>query len=125
MGKLDFWKDSLSKIYNREKPQNEPLTVSLLQAVNNNPLTYGYFTRMINVRGQEIRNRSISTMAEMRRMADDSKGTMIALVLELLRIEITNESMQRVVDYLGQAVLLSHSDWYLRVHSQSALFVTQ
>lgn len=43
-------------------------------------------------------------MAEMRKMGDDSKGTTIALLLELLRIEITNEHMKNVIDYLGQAV---------------------
>jgi hypothetical protein len=43
-------------------------------------------------------------MGEMRRMADDSKSTLIALTLELLRIEINNEHMQEAVGYLGQAV---------------------
>ena len=40
----------------------------------------------------------------MRRMADDSKSTLIALTLELLRIEINNEHMREAVGYLGQAV---------------------
>ena len=40
----------------------------------------------------------------MRKMADDSKGTLLALTLELLRIDITNEHIRQVIDYLGQAV---------------------
>lgn len=104
MGKLDFWKKCLFQIYNREKPQPEPLSICLHNAINNNPLTYGYFTRMISVRAHEINNRSLSSIAEMRKMSDDSKGTIIALLLELLRIEITNEHMKSVIDYLGQAV---------------------
>jgi hypothetical protein len=44
-------------------------------------------------------------MEEMRKMADDSKSTMIALILELMRIEIANDHMRDVVSYLGQAVL--------------------
>jgi hypothetical protein len=59
---------------------------------------------MVNVRAHEIRNRSLSTVAEMRRMGDDSKGTIIALLLELLRIELNNPHIKAVVDYLGQAV---------------------
>ena len=44
-------------------------------------------------------------------MADDSKGTLLALTLELLRIDITNEHIRQVIDYLGQAVarILSRS----------------
>ena len=70
-------------------------------------MTYGYFTRMISVRAHEISNRSLSTMSEMRKMADDSKGTIISLLLELLRIDITNEHIKIVIDYLGQAVRIS------------------
>jgi hypothetical protein len=43
-------------------------------------------------------------MGEMRRMADDSKSTLIALTLELMRLEVTNEHMKEVISYLGQAV---------------------
>ena len=43
-------------------------------------------------------------MTEMRKMADDSKGTQLALLLELLRIDITNEHIKKVVDHLGEAV---------------------
>jgi hypothetical protein len=67
-------------------------------------LTYGYFSRMISVRAHEISNRSLSTMSEMRKMADDSKGTLLSLQLELLRVDIGNEHMKQVIDYLGQAV---------------------
>lgn len=59
---------------------------------------------MIAVRGTEVSSRSIATMGDMRRMADDSKSTLIALTLELLRVEVANEHMQQVVGYLGQAV---------------------
>lgn len=59
---------------------------------------------MIGVRSQEIGNRSIATMGDMRRMADDSKSTIIALTLELMRIEISNDHMRNVISYLGQAV---------------------
>lgn len=86
MGKLDFWKKCLYEIYNRQKPQPEPLSICLHHAINTNPLTYGYFTRMIAVRSHEITNRSLATMTEMRKMGDDSKGTIISLLLELLRI---------------------------------------
>lgn len=41
----------------------------------------------------------------MRRMADDSKSTIIALTLELMRIEINNDHMRNVISYLGQAVI--------------------
>ena len=64
---------------------------------------------MIAVRSHEISNRTISTMSEMRKMADDSKGTLLALTLELLRIDITNEHIRQVVDYLGQAVRIERS----------------
>ena len=43
-------------------------------------------------------------MGEMRRMADDSKSTLLALTLELLRIEINNDHMREAIGYLGQAV---------------------
>lgn len=56
-------------------------------------------------------------------MADDSKGTQLALLLELLRIDITNEHMKLVVDHLGEAVLLFLVlDWHLRVFKKSSLF---
>lgn len=45
-------------------------------------------------------------MAEMKKMADDSKGAVMALLLELLRIDITNEHIKSVLDFLGQAVYL-------------------
>jgi hypothetical protein len=61
---------------------------------------------MIKVRATEITNRSISSMADMRKMADDSKSTLLALNLELLRIEITDSHMQEAISYLGQAVKL-------------------
>ena len=35
-----------------------------------------------------------------------SKSTLIALTLELMRIEITNEHMKQVIAYLGQAVFI-------------------
>ena len=43
---------------------------------------------MIQVRMQECRSRTIDSMKDMRKMADDSKSTLIALLLELLRVEI-------------------------------------
>lgn len=43
-------------------------------------------------------------MTQMRQMADDSKATLIALSLELLRIEIDNPHIRDVVSYLGQAI---------------------
>lgn len=54
--------------------------------MHNHPLTSGYFQRMIAVRGQEVSSRSVPTMGDLRRMADDSKSTLLALSLELLRI---------------------------------------
>lgn len=48
-------------------------------------------------------------------MADDSKSTLIALSLELLRIEISNDHMRDTIGYLGQAVPLP----LLRSASQS------
>lgn len=105
MGKLNFWKESLHKIYSGEKPQPEPISICLHHAIHSHPLTNGYFQRMIGVRSQEIGNRSIATMGDMRRMADDSKSTIIALTLELMRIEINNDHMRNVISYLGQAVI--------------------
>ena len=78
------------QVYNRERPQPEPLSICLHQAINNNPLTYGYFSRMIGVRAQEISQRSVETMAEMRQMADNSKGALLALTLEILRVDTGN-----------------------------------
>jgi len=45
-------------------------------------------------------------------MADDSKSTLIALTLELMRIEITNDHMKQVIAYLGQAV---YQSFYFRL----------
>ena len=45
----------------------------------------------------------------MRKMADDSKGALLSLTLELLRIDITNEHIRQVIDYLGQAVMIERS----------------
>jgi hypothetical protein len=78
--------------------------VCLHNAIHSHPLTNGYFQRMIAVRGQEINNRSISSMGDMRRMADDAKSTLLALTLELLRIEVDNQNMRDALGYLGQAV---------------------
>jgi hypothetical protein len=107
LGKLDFWKQSLHNIYQGEKPQPEPISICLHNAIRTNPLTQGYFSQMIKVRATEITNRSISSMADMRKMADDSKSTLLALNLELLRIEITDSHMQEAISYLGQAVKLN------------------
>ena len=46
----------------------------------------------------------MDTMGQMRQMADDSKSTLLALLLELLRIEIENEHVRDVISYLGQAI---------------------
>jgi hypothetical protein len=81
---------------------------------------------MVDVRSREVSNRSISTMGDMRKMADDSKGTLIALTLELMRIEITNEHMRSVIDYLGQAVNKRiNVDRYLLVLEAGALLPAQ
>jgi phytoene/squalene synthetase len=93
-GKINFWREAVHRIYSGQKPQPEPLCVALHHAVHNNPLTNGYFQRMISVRGTEIGTRSIASIGEMRRMADDSKSTLLALTLELLRIEVANDHMR-------------------------------
>lgn len=51
-GKLNFWREAIHRIYSGEKPQGEPLCISLHHAVHSHPLTNGYFQRMIAVRGQ-------------------------------------------------------------------------
>jgi len=81
IGKLDFWKQVVHQVYSGKKPQPEPLSICLQDAVLNNPLTMGYFTRLMNVRAQEINKRTMSSMTEMRQMADDSKSTLLALTL--------------------------------------------
>jgi|JI9StandDraft_1071089.scaffolds.fasta_scaffold807690_2 hypothetical protein len=63
-------------------------------------------------------------MTEMRKMADDSKGTQLALLLELLRIDITNEHIKKVVDHLGEAVpFLLMLDRDMRVLETCSLFL--
>lgn len=104
LGKLNFWTESIHQIYSGKKPQPQPISIALHHAIHNNPLTNGYFHRMIKVRGKQVSNRSISSISEMRIMADDSKGTILALTLELLRIQITNDHMREAISYLGQAV---------------------
>lgn len=56
-------------------------------------------------------------------MSEHSKSTMIALNLELLRVEINNKYMEQVIGQLGRAVsYFIFLDWDLLVFEESAVW---
>lgn len=56
-------------------------------------------------------------------MAEHSKSTLLALNLELLRVEVTNRHMEQVIGELGRAVIsYLNLDRYLLVFEKGTLW---
>lgn len=81
LGKLEFWRTTINKIYSLEKPNAEPISICLDHACRNNPLTKGYFDRIINAKAEELSTRTIETMEQLLRLSRNSYSTLIALNL--------------------------------------------
>jgi hypothetical protein len=89
MGKIEFWRGILHRVYNRENPSPEPISISLNWVCNNHPVTNVYFDRLIDARVFEVNNKEIDSMDQLFRLAESVKSSQILLTLELLRIPIT------------------------------------
>lgn len=103
MGKIEFWKGILNRIYRKENPSLEPISISLNWACNNHPLTNIYFERIIDARAFEVNNKEIATMDQLFKVCEGVKTSLILLTLELLRIPITNDIVEVAVE-AGRAI---------------------
>ena len=121
---MEFWRGTIEKIYKKEQVNKEPISIVLAETCRNNTLTKGYFLRLIDARTEEIVNRQIENMDMMLQMAEHSKSTLLALNLELLRIEIANPHMEQLIGQLGRAVtFFIIIDWDSRVLEESAIWL--
>lgn len=102
-GKVEFWRDTINRIYAGEEPSPEPISISLTHACSAHPLTKLYLSRMAEARLYEVYHREVRTMEELMRLAEKTRGSTIMLTLELLRVELTREVEELAME-AGRAV---------------------
>jgi NADH dehydrogenase [ubiquinone] 1 alpha subcomplex assembly factor 6 len=53
LGKLDFWQDSIDRIF-EHKPAREPVSIAVYECCKNNPIPKHLLNKLINVRRMEV-----------------------------------------------------------------------
>lgn len=102
--KLDFWSQTLEDVYG-DKKLAEPLSISLQHTVKNNPIPKQLLEMM-------IANRRMTTefgdMSDMARYAEKNRGTFLATILCLLRMDFRDSpELLKCIELCGRSIGLA------------------
>lgn len=99
--RLQFWEDSLTKLFDKNKPQvpEHPVVKELSLVINKTKLTKRNFDRLINAR--KIQNLNFISTKQMENYSEESVSSVFYLLLEVLNIR--NVNADHAASHLGKA----------------------
>ncbi|KAI8979039.1 isoprenoid synthase domain-containing protein [Pilobolus umbonatus] len=97
--RLEFWKDTLNKVYKGTPPQ-QPIAIALTEALKTSSLSSIWFKRIISERISNMDDHQFMTMKDMENYAENTHSCILYLQLESLGIKDVNTD--HVVSHLGK-----------------------
>eukprot|EP01016_Furgasonia_blochmanni_P034097 TRINITY_DN3639_c0_g1_i12.p1 TRINITY_DN3639_c0_g1~~TRINITY_DN3639_c0_g1_i12.p1 ORF type:complete len:357 (+),score=61.74 TRINITY_DN3639_c0_g1_i12:171-1241(+) len=104
LGKLNFWSDSVEKIY-KDQPIKEPVSICLHHACKANVIPSQLVMNLINAKRTEINTPDTADLAQFESVCEQSRLALFYLFLKLLRIDPTkSEPLTRVVQHVAKSI---------------------
>ncbi|KAI8881630.1 hypothetical protein K501DRAFT_188514 [Backusella circina FSU 941] len=102
--RMQFWKDTLDKIYAGNPPQ-QPIALALTEALKTTNMSAIWMKRIINERTSNLDDHQFMTIKDMESYSENTQSSLLYLQLESLGVKDVNAD--HVISHLGKMIGIS------------------